>query len=139
MADLLKLKHTLAALSLLALSLTSHAADTASRLDEQVQHLATELRCLVCQNQSIADSQAPLAVQLKAEIRQQLARGASVETVRQFMVQRYGDYVLYKPPVNRTTWALWAGPLLFMIAGGVAAMRYMRTRDLDDEQKKALV
>jgi len=139
MADLLKLKHTLAALSLLALPLTSHAADTASRLDEQAQHLATELRCLVCENQSIADSQAPLAVQLKAEIRQQLSRGASVETVRQFMVQRYGDYVLYKPPVKRITWALWAGPLLLLLAGGVAAMRYMRARDVDDEQKKALV
>lgn len=138
MADLLNHKHTLATLSLLALTLTSHAADTASSLDEQVQHLATELRCLVCQNQSIADSQAPLAVQLKAEIRQQLSHGASVETVRQFMVQRYGDYVLYKPPVNSTTWALWAGPLVFMMAGGTAALRYVNAGHARGERKKAL-
>ena len=127
-------KKTLASLGLLALTLGAQASNADTHLDDEVQHLATELRCLVCQNQSIADSQAPLAVQLKAEIRLQLSRGDPAEAVRQFMVQRYGDYVLYKPPVNSTTWALWAGPLLFLAVGGLATVLYVKARhDEDDE------
>lgn len=107
--------------ALFALPATMWAqAQTASQLDERTQALALALRCLVCQNQSVADSLAPLALQLKAEIKRQLAQGASDEAVRQFMLQRYGDFVLYKPPVKRATWLLWGGPLLFLLAGGAA-------------------
>ncbi len=94
-------------------SLAPHEA----RLDERAQRLSAELRCLVCQNQTIADSQAELAMQLKREVRQQLARGASDQQVRDFMVQRYGDFVLYRPPVNRLTLLLWFGPMCLLILG----------------------
>jgi cytochrome c-type biogenesis protein CcmH len=98
-------------------------------LDERVNQIASELRCLVCQNQTIADSHAELAVQLKSEVRQQLARGASDEQVRQFMVERYGDFVLYRPPVNQTTWLLWGGPALLLLLGaGLAAFHWQERR-----------
>lgn len=127
MADMLK--KALATLGLLALTLPAVAGQAASALDEQVQQLATELRCLVCQNQSIADSQAPLAVQLRAEIRLQLSQGVSPDGIRSFLAERYGDYVLYKPPVKDTTWLLWAGPFLFLLAGGLAAALYVKRSD----------
>jgi cytochrome c-type biogenesis protein CcmH len=102
------------------------AADPA--LDEHVNRLASELRCLVCQNQTIADSQAELAVQLKHEVLQQLARGDSDEQVRAFMVQRYGDFVLYRPPVNHATWLLWGGPALLLLLGAALLAWHWRER-----------
>lgn len=101
------------------------AAAQGGDLDEHVNRLTAELRCLVCQNQTIADSQAELAVQLKNEVRAQLARGATDEEVRQFMVQRYGDFVLYRPPVNESTWLLWGGPALLLLLGaGLMALHW---------------
>ena len=88
-----------------------------SDLDRRVTALAEELRCLVCQNQTLADSNAPLAVDLRNEIRAQLAKGASEREVREFMVARYGDFVLYRPPFKATTLALWLGPFLLLAAG----------------------
>ncbi len=79
--------------------------------------LAQELRCLVCQNQTIADSQAPLAIELKNQVREQLAEGRSDQQVIAFMVQRYGDFVLYRPPVKASTWLLWFGPFLLLLWG----------------------
>lgn len=90
-------------------------------LDERVQHLTAELRCLVCQNQTIADSQAALAMQLKREVRQQLSQGASDQQVRDFMVQRYGDFVLYRPPLTGVTRWLWWGPVGLLGLGLAAA------------------
>src|SRR5918995_2913228 len=81
-------------------------------LEKRVTALADELRCLVCQNQTLADSNAPLAVDLRNQIREQLARGASEREVRDFMVARYGDFVLYKPPLKASTVALWFGPVI---------------------------
>lgn len=92
-------------------------AKSAGELDEHVHRLASELRCLVCQNQTIADSQAELAIQLKREVRQQLAHGATDEEVREFMVRRYGDFVLYNPPLRAVTWLLWGGPALLLLLG----------------------
>lgn len=115
------------AASLLGLAALSHA-QTASELDEHVNRLTSELRCLVCQNQTIADSQAELAVQLKKEVRQQLAHGVSDEQVRDFMVQRYGDFVLYRPPVNQSTWLLWGGPALLLLLGAVLVGLHWRER-----------
>jgi cytochrome c-type biogenesis protein CcmH len=103
-------------------------AQTPSDLDEHVNRLTSELRCLVCQNQTIADSQATLAVQLKNEVRQQLAHGATDAQVRDFMVQRYGDFVLYRPPVKGTTWLLWGGPALLLALGATLAWLHWRER-----------
>lgn len=108
---------------------SSGAGDAnASTLDERVNQLASELRCLVCQNQTVADSHAPLAVQLKQEVRRQLVAGASADDVRNFMVQRYGDFVLYRPPVNAGTVALWVGPAVILLSGLVGLAMALRKR-----------
>jgi cytochrome c-type biogenesis protein CcmH len=86
-------------------------------LEKRVMALTQELRCLVCQNQTIADSHADLAIDLKNQVREKLAQGMSDKDVIDFMVQRYGDFVLYRPPVKSTTWLLWFGPFLLMIGG----------------------
>lgn len=104
------------------------SAQAAPQLDEHVNRLTSELRCLVCQNQTIADSQAELAVQLKNEVHQQIVRGATDEQVRDFMVQRYGDFVLYRPPVNQSTWLLWGGPALLLLFGSALVWLHWRDR-----------
>lgn len=111
-------------------SATRTSEADASTLDERVNHLASELRCLVCQNQTVADSHAPLAVQLKQEVRKQLAAGASDDEVREFMVQRYGDFVLYRPPVHAGTLALWLGPAVILLSGLVGLAMVLRKRRL---------
>jgi len=92
------------------------AADPA--LEARVMALAGELRCLVCQNQTIADSHSGLAEDLRRELRDQLQRGASDDQVRHYMTERYGDFVLYRPPVKPLTWLLWAGPALLLAGAG---------------------
>jgi len=86
-------------------------------LEKRTMALAEELRCLVCQNQTLADSHADLAVDLKKQIREQLTQGKSDQEVMNYMVQRYGDFVLYRPPVKRATWLLWFGPLALLLGG----------------------
>ncbi|HZO03463.1 MAG TPA: cytochrome c-type biogenesis protein [Burkholderiales bacterium] len=95
-------------------------------LEKRVAALADELRCLVCQNQTLADSNAPLAQDLRNQIREQLAKGASESEVRDFMVARYGDFVLYKPPLKASTVALWAGPFVFLVLGAWLLLRILR-------------
>ena len=90
-------------------------------LEERVMTLASELRCLVCQNQSLADSHAPLAEDLRNQIREKMRQGASERDIVNYMVERYGDFVLYRPPLKGTTILLWAGPLLLLL-GGLAAL-----------------
>ena len=97
-------------------------------LDKRVAALAEELRCLVCQNQTLADSNAPLAVDLRNQMREQLAKGASEREVREFMVARYGDFVLYRPPFKASTAALWLGPFALLLVGLVVLMRRLRNR-----------
>ncbi|HKX37830.1 MAG TPA: cytochrome c-type biogenesis protein [Burkholderiales bacterium] len=92
-------------------------------VEERVKSLAEELRCLVCQNQTLADSNAPLAVDLRNQIREQVQAGASDEQVVDFMVARYGDFVRYRPPFTATTFFLWVGPFLFLIAGAILLLR----------------
>jgi cytochrome c-type biogenesis protein CcmH len=79
--------------------------------------LAEELRCLVCQNQTIADSNAPLALDLRNQIRAQVAQGRTDDQIRAYMVERYGDFVLYKPPFKASTLLLWLGPLALLTLG----------------------
>ena len=86
-------------------------------LEKRVTALAEELRCLVCQNQTIADSNAPLAVDLKNQVREKLAAGMSERDILEYMVARYGDFVLYRPPVKVTTVLLWFGPPLLLVLG----------------------
>jgi len=115
------------------------AADPA--LEERVTALATELRCLVCQNQTLADSNAPLAVDLRNQIREKMQQGASERDIVDYMVARYGDFVLYRPPFKATTVLLWAGPILLMIAGlATLYFRLARRRaepkaELSDEER----
>jgi cytochrome c-type biogenesis protein CcmH len=98
-------------------------------LEKRVAGLAHELRCLVCQNQTLAESNAPLAVDLRNQIREQLKAGASEQDVIDFMVARYGDFVLYRPPFKATTIALWLGPFLLLALGiAVLVRRLLRRR-----------
>ena len=86
-------------------------------LEKHVMAISEELRCLVCQNQTIADSHAELAVDLRNQVREKLEQGMSDKDIVAYMVERYGDFVLYRPPVKTTTWLLWFGPFLLLIGG----------------------
>jgi cytochrome c-type biogenesis protein CcmH len=97
-------------------------------VEKRTAALAAELRCLVCQNQTLADSNAPLAVDLRNQIREQLAAGKSEQDVVDFMVARYGDFVLYRPPLKASTIALWAGPFVLLIAGAFLLYRLIARR-----------
>jgi cytochrome c-type biogenesis protein CcmH/NrfF len=96
-------------------------------LEARVMKLSEELRCLVCQNQTIADSQAGLAIDLKNQVREQLRQGRADKEVIDYMVQRYGDFVLYRPPLKTTTWLLWGGPFLLLL-GGASLLLYSLTK-----------
>jgi cytochrome c-type biogenesis protein CcmH len=104
------------------LALGAHAgaaeplADDAA-LEQRVHGIAVQLRCLVCQNQSIADSHAALAIDLRNQIRAQLRQGLAEPQILEFMVARYGDFVLYRPPLKVSTLVLWAGPFALLLAG----------------------
>jgi cytochrome c-type biogenesis protein CcmH len=106
-------------------------------LERRVANLAHEMRCLVCQNQTIAESNAPLAVDLRNQIREQLSAGKSEREVVDFMVTRYGDFVLYRPPLKSTTLLLWGGPFVFLIAGFYFLLRFLRRRQVPVPQLSA--
>jgi cytochrome c-type biogenesis protein CcmH len=90
--------------------------------------LAKQLRCLVCQNETIADSRAGLAVDLRNKLREQMAAGKSDEEIIAFMTERYGDFVLYRPPLKATTVLLWVGPFLLLAIGILIGWRAVRAR-----------
>lgn len=90
--------------------------------------LAAELRCVMCQNQSLADSNAQIAHDLRVEVLALMRQGRSDAEVKQFLVQRYGEFVLYRPQVEAGTWLLWFGPLLLLLAGGALIWRIVRAR-----------
>lgn len=106
-------------------------------LEARVMAIAEELRCLVCQNETIAASQADLAVDLRKQIRAKLVQGKSEQEIRDFMVQRYGDFVLYRPPLQASTLLLWGGPFL-LLAAAVAAMAVQIRRRRNPKQDAAL-
>jgi cytochrome c-type biogenesis protein CcmH len=97
-------------------------------IEAQMMEIATELRCVVCQNQTVADSHAELAGDLRQQIRDQLAAGKTPDQVRGFMTDRYGDFVLYKPPFSARTALLWIGPGLLLLGGLVGLNTVMRRR-----------
>ena len=90
--------------------------------------LSEKLRCLVCQNQSIADSSAELAQDLRGQIREQIAAGKTADQIVAYMVARYGDFVLYEPPLKATTVLLWAGPALLVLGGFIGLARFLAAR-----------
>ena len=96
--------------------------------EKRLQHLSEELRCLVCQNQTIADSNAELAQDLRREIRGMIQAGKSDKEIIDFMVVRYGDFVLYRPPVKGITLLLWGGPVALLLLGLFVLLRYLRQR-----------
>ena len=97
-------------------------------LDARLKSLFEELRCLVCQNQTLADSSAPLAEDLRREVRELAQQGKTDAEIKQYLVARYGDFVLYKPPVKPTTWLLWFGPFAFLLGGGLVWLVVLRRR-----------
>jgi len=110
-------------------SSTTEAALAADPVAEKrLQVLSEELRCLVCQNQTIADSNAELAQDLRREIRTMIRDGKSDKEIVDFMVVRYGDFVLYRPPVKGITLLLWGGPLALLLLGLLILVRYLRRR-----------
>jgi cytochrome c-type biogenesis protein CcmH len=95
-------------------------------LEARLKAMSHELRCLVCQNQTLADSDAPLAEDLRKEIRTQMREGKSDQEVIDYLVARYGDFVRYRPPVNNSTALLWFGPFLLLIIGGFVLYRALK-------------
>ncbi len=97
--------------------------------EAQVQRLSEQLRCLVCQNQTLADSHADLAQDLKQEIREMAAKGMSDKAIIDYLVARYGDFVRYRPPLKSTTLLLWLGPFALLFAGGIGLFVTLRRRE----------
>jgi len=118
--------------SMAAFAASNEAAPHASPLtphdEERYQVLVNELRCLVCQNQTIADSNAPLAADLRNKVREQLVAGRSNAEIYDFVTERYGDFVLYRPPVRASTWLLWFGPFVLLAFGLLLAVLMARRR-----------
>ena len=98
-------------------------------VETQVQRLSEELRCLVCQNQTLADSHAELAQDLKQEIREMAAKGMSDQAIIDYLVARYGDFVRYRPPLKASTLLLWLGPFALMLIGAIGLVVMLRRRE----------
>jgi len=103
-------------------------------LERRLVLLSKELRCLVCQNESLADSRADLAADLRNQIREQMRSGQSDEQIKTWLTQRYGDFVLYRTPVKSTTLVLWFGPFALLVAGLAVLFLYLRRRRLRVQQ-----
>lgn len=97
-------------------------------VEQRLIRISTELRCLVCQNESLAGSQAELAQDLRREVRDLIKQGNSDQQVKDFLVSRYGDFVLYRPQLKPSTWLLWGGPFVLLIVGLAVLVSYLRRR-----------
>jgi cytochrome c-type biogenesis protein CcmH len=114
--------------SLAAWGQSLEVANPDPKVESRLKVISEELRCLVCQNQTIADSNAPLALDLRQQIRGMIGTGKSDDEIRGYMVDRYGDFVLYKPPFKATTIVLWVGPALLIVFGFAAMFVMIRRR-----------
>ena len=133
---------------LLLLPLVSFAVDNSESMEDpelqaRYETLTRELRCLVCQNTPISDSNAPLGQDLRRQVREMLLSGASDSEIYGFMTDRYGDFVLYRPPFVQRTWLLWLAPGILLLLGGTVLARTLRQRaampiDDDDEDEEAI-
>ncbi len=106
----------------------SEVITVAPEYEDRYEKLLHELRCLVCQNQTVAESASGLANDLRVEVKEMLERGASDEEILTFMSDRYGDFVLYKPPVEARTYFLWAGPFILLVGGIFIAVMLVRRK-----------
>ena len=116
------------ALLFLVFLLISFPGNADTRTEERILRLSEKLRCLVCQNQSLADSNAELAGDLRREVREQVTAGRSDEQIVDYLVLRYGDFVLYEPPFKATTALLWIGPFVLLAAAGLVLVATLRRR-----------
>jgi cytochrome c-type biogenesis protein CcmH len=98
-------------------------------IEQRLIVISEEMRCLVCQNESLAGSRSDLANDLRREIRNLIKEGKTDDQIRSFMVERYGDFVLYRPPVKPITWFLWIGPFVILLAGIIGLIIYLRRRN----------
>ena len=97
--------------------------------EQRFKALAAELRCVMCQNQSIADSNAPIAHDLRMEVLRLMREGRSDDEIKQYLVERYTDFVLYEPPMRGGNWLLWMGPFVLLLIGGIAVAAVIRTKN----------
>ena len=145
----IKLQQFLSCICLALFISIAHADEAAPlasdpALEQRLVSISEEMRCLVCQNESLSGSRSELAQDLRREIRDLIKQGKTDAEIRTFMVDRYGDFILYRPPVKPTTWLLWIGPFVLMFAGIVALLMYLRRRNTqvattslsDDENKR---
>lgn len=133
---------------LLTLSGAVLAADTPATFTDaalaaRYEALLSELRCMVCQNQTLQDSHADLAQDLRDEVRRLLEKGDTDSAIRDYLVARYGDFVLYRPPLKRSTWLLWLGPFVLLVIAIVVVVKLSRRRGpppppLDDSERARL-
>ncbi len=98
-------------------------------LEAKAKALMDTIRCLTCQSQSIADSNASMASDLRSEIRERIAKGEDPEHIRKWLIDRYGDWISYKPTAEPVLWPLWAAPVIFLVAGGALAAGRIRRRN----------
>ncbi|MCZ6717091.1 MAG: cytochrome c-type biogenesis protein CcmH [Gammaproteobacteria bacterium] len=139
------MKKTLAVLLLMpfvSLAVDNSDALQDSELQARYETLTRELRCLVCQNQPISDSNAPLAEDLRRQVREMLLSGSSDREIYSFMTDRYGDYVLYRPPFAKRTWLLWLAPGILLLLGGTVLVRTLRQRaamPIDDDEDEEVI
>jgi cytochrome c-type biogenesis protein CcmH len=117
-----------ATLAAILISATVCSARAGTIDDDRIRHLEESFRCVVCQNQTLADSNADLAADLRASIREQVAPGATDAQITDFLVRRYGDFVLYRPPFKPSTWAHWLGPFLLCAIGAGITLRLVATK-----------
>ena len=118
----------LALFAALAVAADAPPATPSPALDARLKKLETGLRCLVCQNQTLADSNADLASDLRREVRDLALAGKNDAEIRDYLVARYGDFVLYDPPLKRATWLLWFGPFVLLAGGGLLWWQVLRGR-----------
>jgi len=142
------MKKLWAAAALVLAAFSVHANEAAPLaedpvVEQRLVNIAEELRCLVCQNESLAGSRSDLAMDLRREIRGLIKQGKTDQEVRDFLVSRYGDFVLYRPPVKPTTWLLWGGPFVLLLGGLIGLVAFLRKRKPADaalspeDQRKA--
>ena len=110
-----------------------HAREAVSLVDDPIEearlvHISQELRCLVCQNESLSSSRAELADDLRREVRDLIRANKSDQEIKDFLVSRYGDFVLYRPEVKPLTWVLWFGPFVVLLLAGIFLLVYLRQR-----------
>jgi cytochrome c-type biogenesis protein CcmH len=137
------MKRLIATLLLVLACGTSWAKDAAPLAEDPVVEkrlitISEEMRCLVCQNESLAGSRADLAQDLRRELRGLIKEGKSDDEIKEFMVSRYGDFVLYRPQLKPMTWLLWGGPFVLLVIGIVALIVYLRRRGRAVEQEAPL-